>query len=569
MEQIIHLNDKTTNYFWNQQIFDKKSRYFGGVIDQKTGIPSPTHTGTGSVIATWICSYLDSRSKYFENGELEDKIHCALDYMLDQQHEDGTISPGWTNYHSPPDTAFLVTGLSQVYKLLKLKQEKAMLDKVELFLKRTIPAMLTGGCHTPNHRWVLTSALAHLYTIFKEDALRQRAELWLREGIDITEDGEWTERSNGIYNTVSNICLYHTANLLDKPYILECVRKNLDMMLYLVHPNGEIVTDYSGRQDLANTYDLSPYHLIFRLMAVKDDNGLYMAMADFSLESMQNLGPVNNHVMLGYLLYPEIQHSNIKPQPLPTTYEKFINEKYPLQLNLEKMENVGHHSKIEHSSMHTSFGAPIVRYRNHEVSATVMGKNASFFSLHNGDAKLLGVKISSSFSPGVIEFNSLEKRDNFYFLKQELEKGYTGPLPSTHVPDHGGTSVWYLLPHQYRNVTHNQKHHVEVNVKQYDNKWELQLCTDQLKDVFYQVEFIFSADANLNGDEIESIDEQHYFWKDGILEISQGKDKMQIGCGAHEHWQAHLAKIECNSQIKVVKVNLLSPVDQTFVIENL
>ncbi|SFL33438.1 hypothetical protein SAMN04487943_10126 [Gracilibacillus orientalis] len=569
MEKIIYINDKATDYFWKQQILDQESRYFGGIIDQKTGIPTPTHTGTGSVIATWVCSYLNSRSKYFKNAELEDKIHFALNYMLDQQHEDGTISPGWTNYHSPPDTAFLVTGLSQVYKFLKSKEEKAMSDKVEFFLKRTIPAMLTGGCHTPNHRWVLTSALAQLYTVFKEKALIDRAEAWLREGIDITEDGEWTERSNGIYNTVSNICLYHTATILDKPYILEYVRKNLDMMLYLVQPNGEIVTDYSGRQDLANTYDLSPYHLIYRLMALKDDNGLYMAMADLSLESMEDLGPVNNHVMLGYLMYPEIQNINIKSQPLPTTYERFINGNYPLQNNLEKMKSVGHHSKIEHSSMHTSFGAPVVRYRNHDVSATIMGGNTSLFSLHNGDVKLLGVKISSSFSPGIIEFYSLEKRDNSYYLKQELEKGYTGPLPSTDVPDQGETSVWYLLPHQNRKVTHNQKHHVEVKVNHYDENWELQLCTDQLKDVFYQVEFIFSAEAKLSGDGMENMDDHHYFWKDGILEISQGKNTMQIESGGHEHWQSQLAKSEFNNQMKVVKVNLVSPIDRTFVIKNL
>ena len=29
------------------------------------------------------------------------------------QHQDGSISAGWTKYHSPPDTAFVVVGYAQ------------------------------------------------------------------------------------------------------------------------------------------------------------------------------------------------------------------------------------------------------------------------------------------------------------------------------------------------------------------------------------------------------------------------------------------------------------------------
>ena len=117
--------------------------------------------------------------------------------------------------------------------------------------------MLTGGCHTPNHRWVITAALALLYQIFEMPELVARADEWLAEGMDITADGEWTERSNGIYNHVSDIALYYTATLLGRPELLEYVRRNLRMMMYLVHPSGEVVTDYSGRQDFGQRSDLS------------------------------------------------------------------------------------------------------------------------------------------------------------------------------------------------------------------------------------------------------------------------------------------------------------------------
>ena len=42
---------------------------------------------------------------------------------------------------------------------------------------------------------------------------------------------------------------------------------NLRMMVYLVHPTGEIVTDYSGRQDLGSVHDLSPHYLPYAIFA--------------------------------------------------------------------------------------------------------------------------------------------------------------------------------------------------------------------------------------------------------------------------------------------------------------
>src|SRR5699024_3946189 len=136
-----------------------------------------------------------------------------------------------------------------------------------------------------------------------------------------------------------------------------------------------------------------------------------------------------------------------------------------------------------------------------------------------------------------------------------------GPLPHEYIPNHSETSIWYLLPHQHRDLTHNQKHNVEVKINNFDNHWELRLCTDNLVDVFYQVEFFFSSEAILNEDNLENIDDRQYFWRKGVVDISQGKDKLQIESGAQEHWQIQLVKSELISQMKVLKVNLMSPID--------
>ena len=80
----------------------------------------------------------------------------------------------------------MVGGVTQMYQLLNRHdwaEVAPVAAKLKLFLERTIPAMLTGGCHTPNHRWVITAALSLLYEIFPLPELIARAEEWLAEGI--------------------------------------------------------------------------------------------------------------------------------------------------------------------------------------------------------------------------------------------------------------------------------------------------------------------------------------------------------------------------------------------------
>jgi hypothetical protein len=563
----VKINDTLTESFFDKQIDDVNSRYFGGVIFYKTGIPSPSHTGTGSVLGSWVSSYINPDSIYYHDGELANRIEKAFDYMLDQQHDDGTISPGWTNFHSPPDTGFIITGFAHIYYLLKEDngpRADVIMEKVRIFLERTIPAMLTGGGHTPNHRWVLSSALAHLHVIFGKDELLDRAEQWLAEGMDITEDGEWTERSNGIYNSVSDIFLYHTARILNKPKLLDYVRKNLDMMMYLVHPDGEIVTDYSGRQDIGNTFNLTPYHLIYRLMAVHDNNPAYAAMSDWATENLSEMGPVNNHIMLGYLMFPFIKEEKVANTPLPTEYEVFLNKDFPIADNLKKMEQVGHGSKIEHSSMHESFGGPIVRYRQNDESATIMSKNASVFSLRKGSTKLLGVRLSSNFSPGIIEFDTIQTIDGGYRLKKTMEKGYNGPIPKQYLSDVGEKSIWYLLPHQHRKLTHNQTFDVEVDILRTGaGEWNVHVKSDDREDVLLQVEFLFDNEGCIQGD-VETIKENAYFWKNDELTYQSAENSISINSGDHEHWMENTGKVNEVSNVQTVKVNLVSPIDKVF-----
>jgi hypothetical protein len=482
LTKLIQLNDGWTEGGLSKQVSDPASKYYGGILDEATGIATANHLGTPAVMAAWSASLVNPESRYYRNSELLRALSCAADFMLNRQHNDGTISPGWTNFNSPPDTAFVVGGYAQIYQLLQRSGWPASVEaaaKIKLFLERAIPALLTGGCHTPNHRWVITAALAQLYELFGMPELLQRAGQWLDEGMDITADGEWTERSNGIYNVVSDISLYHTARVLNRPELLHYVRSNLRMMAYMIHPNGEVVTDYSGRQDLGQAYNMSNYFLVYRLMAVHDRDSLFAGMSDFSASYLsQYKEGVNNHPMIGVLLFSS-DTSDLERLPLPIRYHKTFNFQHPLKEHLNLINDVGHHMHIEHSSMHLAFGAPVVRIRDNDDSVTMMAKAPSFFSLRHGQARLLGLKLASNFSPGVVKFDELSKEGSLYKLASSLEKGYYGPVPVEQLPDipnRGQLSPWYLLPHQYRPVTHVQKHSLSVEMEQGTNEWSIRIC---------------------------------------------------------------------------------------------
>jgi hypothetical protein len=569
--KIVAINDQWTEETMERQLDDPNSRYDGGVTDPVSGIPLPNHGVTPSVMAIWSASLINPDSRYYHDERLLGCLERASHYMLKQQHSDGTISPGWTNYHSPPDTGFIVVGMAQYYRLLAAhawEPIKTAAAPIRLFLERTVPAMLTGGCHTPNHRWVMTAALASLNELFPDEALVDRAEEWLAEGMDLTEDGEWTERSNGIYNAVSDIMLFHTARLLHRPELLEPARRNLHMMLYLVHPSGEIVTDYSGRQDFGKIHRLSNYFLIYRLMAWHDRDPLFAAMSDYAAASFGQPGSVYNNEAIAYQLFTELRSDDLPREPLPERYTKIINGSYPTENNLALAELAGHQFKISHSRMHTEFGAPLVRYRNDDTSITIMTKAASFFALRHGKIRLLGIKLSTSFTPGDVQMEQFEAMNGCgYRLRAVMEKGYSGPIPRVLLPESAKEQVspWYLLPHQNRPMTHPQKHTVEVEIVPVaEDGWDIRVHSEDMKDVFMQVCLIFGEEGQFSGGDLEPIGPYAQFWKDGAVTYTIDGDKLEISAGTHEHRLPGVRDFVHPSGCQTLLVNVMTPFDRTF-----
>lgn len=564
-KQLVDSNDRAVEEGLSRQVLDPESRYYGGTIDPFTGVAWVNHTtGTPTEMCYWGAALVNPDSKYYHDEQLLGRLELAAGFVLRGQHADGTISPGWTNFHSPPDTAFVIVGYAQLFQLLS-RQEWAplapVLDKMRLFLERTIPAMLTGGGHTPNHRWVISAALAYLHELFGLPEAVRRAEQWLAEGMDITPDGEWTERSNGIYSAVSDIMLIHAARLLGRPQLLDPVRQNLRMMVYLVHPSGEVVTDYSGRQDLGHVHDLSPYYLPYAILARMDNDPVFAGMAEWAGRALNNPGVCSVNALVRMLLEPELQQPPAAEAVLPERYETILNGEFLRQGHLAGMEAAGHQGRISHSRLHTDFGAPVARYRDGDTSVTLMTETPSFFAMRHGEMRLLAVQLASYFNPGFVPMQEMSRLPEGYRLTGEQKKGYYGPVETERLPETAGAPVspWYLLPHHIRPLTHEQTFRAEAEAVRTATGWTIRLQCEQPGEVMTQLSFVFGKEGSFTSGELEAVEEDCYLWSGGILRYECGEDWVELTGGEAAHLAASVREAKLQNNCKTVLVNLLTP----------
>jgi hypothetical protein len=196
---------------------------------------------------------------------------------------------GGDNVDSPPDSAFSINDVADTVALLRGRSDgtdpaRTQLTEVleEILVGATAP-LLRGGVHTPNHRWELSAALARLHRLSPSQALLDRIEEWLAEGVDVDADGLYSERSAIYAAAVSNPSLIAIADVLERPDLLDVVERNLEATLDLLLPDGTVETVLSRRQDQRSTFPLAPYLVPLRQLAVRRARGDLAWAADLAL----------------------------------------------------------------------------------------------------------------------------------------------------------------------------------------------------------------------------------------------------------------------------------------------
>jgi hypothetical protein len=403
LRELVRANDASIPGQLARQERRADARWLGGVPNEYGIFVARAASGFVSSLA---CALAARDSQYFGSGELTDPLRLAVRYLLAAQHDDGTTDLPETNFHSPPDTAFCLEALCPAYVLLHASPQPAVVavaDELGQFIVRAGAALTTGGVHTPNHRWVVCGALASINALFPNPKYLGRIEQWLAEGIDIDPDGQFTEKSTSVYSPVVDRALLTVARHLDRPALLEAVRRNLEMTLYYVHPDGEVVTEASRRQDRYQRGSMAKYYYSYRFLALRDGNGRFAAMArQIERHARPQLG-----AELGALLTePDLRRALPADAPLPTDYAKVFAY------------------------------SNLARIRRGSASGTVLAGNTTLFSFRKGAAALEAVRLASAFfGKGQFVSDDLVVRDGRYVLRQKLDGPYFQPLTAAQIAD--------------------------------------------------------------------------------------------------------------------------------------
>ena len=388
-----------------RQVTDRDRPEYGAFIDPR--MPHPTcyrvhHQDLGCAVCAWMADGSTMKG----DEELRRRVLAGIEFLRASQRPSGRVD--WPiAWDAPTDTGFVVEHLALVATAARRLADSGNAEAASIaghrglkdFIVSAANGVIGAGFKTPNHRWVICSALACASSLFPEIEARPYIDDILAETIDANEDGEFRERSTGIYNAICDRSLRSMAEFLDDPKLLDPVRKNLDMMLWLFNPDWTVESRMSSRRDresLSVPFSLADSYFD---MATRDGNGVWATVAD-NLVSRGGDRLQFSWTLLPFLLNPKSAGKPVERKPVPTSYRK----RFP--------------------------AAGVWRVRRGAMTASAIANNNQPFRMLHGEIHLKALRVLGTycrpiqFTPG--SFEALADGVRLSSLSQE--RGYELPL---------------------------------------------------------------------------------------------------------------------------------------------
>ena len=482
-------------------------RWHGGIINEY-GL----HTvgGTANFISALACALCAPGSKYFNAPDLAQPLRLAVAYIIKAQHADGTVDYYATNFHSNPDMAFILELVCPACELLRsssLPVYRAIADELGVFITRGANGLVTGGIHTPNHRWVVCSALALANALYPNPRYVARIDEWLAETIDLDPDGQYTEKSTTVYSPTVDNSLVHVARLLNRPALYEPVRRNLEMTLFYVHPDGEVVTEASRRQDRNTRGSMARYYYSYRALALHDGNGRFAAMC----RQIEQTARAQISILPALLTQTDLNQPLPPNATLPTDYAKVFAY------------------------------SNLARIRRGARSGTILASNTTLFSFRKGAAALEAVRCATAFfGKGQFVADALEPVDGRYVLRQKLDGPYFQPLSADQIAhgDHAKMAPNGTLSTDSRALrTRSNIQLLEsvITISESAGKFTLEFSITGTDEVPVALELAFRHGGKLTGVTPVAHVNDAFLLSSGMGRYTVGEDTIEFGPGQASH----------------------------------
>lgn len=509
--------DESVERMIAQQTTDEKSPWRGGLADA-----DGLHNGgsAAGLVVIFTTALAQPRSSFYDSAIVMQRLRLALNFLKRHTSPDGNIHLLFTNFNSPPDTAFAMYNLCAANHLARQAKLRELEGLLEAAVLRHAGGLLKGGVHTPNHRWVVCAGLAQAHALHPNPDYVRRIDQWLAEGIDIDADGQYTERSTATYNGVTNRALVTTALKLKRPELLNPVRRNLDAMQYLLHPGMEVVTDISTRQDQYTPGTLAGYWFAARHLALIDNNPLYETYARQGSPALWEL-----------MEYPDLQKPGPDPGPVPENYEKLF----------------------------PALG--VARIRRGRASATILLQGSSrFLTLRQGRAVLQAVRFSSAFF-GKGQFIPAKgaKSGDSYEMEHHLDGPYYQPIARV---VEAGPENWEAARKE-RAQTEVSHLRYRAAVSESTDGFRLRIRAEGTDNVPLAVELAFRPGGQFENVEPFPKLPDAYLLKSGFGAYRVGRDVLRFGPGRADHRYVVVRGAEPRVPGATVFLTAYTPVDQT------
>lgn len=482
--------------------------------------------GIAGSITVMTASLCNAGSEYYKSPLLVEKLNEAIDILLKDQYSDGTLDAGG-NRQSPPDTAFILEYICPAAVLLNRDKQKdlnLLREKLKKFILNAGEAMITGGVHTPNHRWVICAALANINSLYPDKRYVNRIDEWLAEGIYLNEDGHYAERS-GIYSAVIDKALIAMARLLNRPKLLEIVNKNLTTYFYYTEPNGDLVTVDSKRQDQFMALKVNKFYLQYRYMAIRTNNAMFAYMVN----EIEKLPEFTTDILSDSLAF-FMENEELQKQ---------ISVEGKVENDFEKFFTLSNLARIRRGKTSvTLFGG------NDQPVQIVSGRssNPNFLMYRKGDAILKYMRLSTSFfRMGYFSSDGMIKEGNKYILKETKEADYYQPLAAEFRKTDGDYKLsespdgrfWNKMDFESRTKSNVKKQTTIIEITENKGELSLEFKVDGPPNVEVTIEMCFNEGSTITGAIPD--EKKNYFLKSGFGEAGSARDKIQFGTGKCEH----------------------------------